>query len=81
MLIRVRLNGPLPSHFGRAHLIVPLDDASTVADLFALLADRHPEAKDSLAIAVPVIGGTFVPRQSPLADGQEVALLVPISGG
>lgn len=81
MLIRVRLNGPLPSHFGRAHLTVPMDETATVADLLTRLSDRHPDAKEALETAVPVIGGAVVPRQTPLEDGQEVALLVPISGG
>lgn len=81
MIISVRLNGTLPVLFGGARLSITLPDSASVADMIELLADQRPETRDSLARAIPVIGGEAASPQAPLKDGQEVALLMPVSGG
>lgn len=81
LLVRVRLNSTLPALFGRAHLSVHLADAATVADLIEHLAAQRPTARDSLTRAIPVRGGVAISLDQRLADGYEVALLMPMSGG
>lgn len=81
LVIRVRLNGTLPLLFGGAHLSIALPDSASVADLIKLLVEQRPEARDSIARAIPVIRGEVASPHTPLADAQEVALLMPMSGG
>lgn len=81
MDVKVRFNGMLSSLLGRAQLTASIAEPASVADLIALIAQQHPAAAAALAGAVPVVGGEVVSRQAPLADGQELGLLMPISGG
>jgi molybdopterin synthase catalytic subunit len=73
--------------FGRLReLIAPqvaveLSSPATVADLWHLLRERHPALapyEKSIAIAV---NQSFASSSTPLAEGDEVALLPPVSGG
>jgi molybdopterin converting factor small subunit len=58
-----------------------LPTGATVAQLYELLASDHPDLAPALRAAVPILGGAHVPRAQTLAHGDEVALLVPVSGG
>ncbi len=62
-------------------LTVALERDATVADLYARLADTQPALGPVLPSALPVVGGEQVGRDRVLRPGQEVALLLPISGG
>jgi len=79
--VRVRLG----SGFGRlvpaTRLTVALEPDATVADLYARLADTQPALGPVLPSALPVVGGEQVGGDRVLRPGQEVALLLPISGG
>jgi MoaE-MoaD fusion protein len=58
-----------------------LDDGATVADLMARLGERHP-ALAALERRVQVaVNRQVVARTHALADGDEVALIPPVSGG
>lgn len=66
---------------GTAELPVELPTGSTVANLRTNLLSRYPTLTPlwpRLAIAVD---GTIVSADEPLAEGVEVALLPPVSGG
>ena len=81
MQVRVRLGAGL-SRLSAAPLItVELADDATVEDLYARLRRTEPELAPALRSALPVVAGEHVPRDQRLADRQEVALLLPISGG
>ena len=60
---------------------VELAEGATVADLFARLGDDEPELAGALRSVLPVVAGEHVTRDQALADRQEVALLLPVSGG
>jgi molybdopterin synthase sulfur carrier subunit len=62
-------------------MTVQLGDGATVDDLYARLGEAEPELAPALRSALPVVGGEHVPRDRRLGDRQEVALLLPISGG
>ena len=81
MRLTVRLFASLRERAGRDTLLVldapePLD----VAGLKRFLEERHPEL-GKLAAVRGVLGTSYVPEATPLADGIEVALLPPVSGG
>ncbi len=79
--IRVRLAAGLAKLFGAPFLTVDLADGATVADLYTRLADTEPDAEPVLRSTVAVVAGEHAGRDDPLRHRQEVALLLPISGG
>lgn len=79
--VRVRLGAGL-SRLSRAPaLTLELEDGATVDDLLTRLRDSEPELAPALRSALPVIGGDHAERRQRLEHRQEVALLLPISGG
>lgn len=58
-----------------------LEDGSTVADLWTALCDEHRDLQvmsNSVSFAV---NQEYVDRATVLRDGDEVALIPPVSGG
>jgi molybdopterin converting factor small subunit len=81
MQVRVRLGMGL-SRLSHAPLLsVELADGATVDDLYARLRDTQPELAAALRSALPVVAGEHVPLDRRLADRDELALLLPVSGG
>ncbi len=80
MRVRVRLFAALKDLAGRAWDEVELPPGSTVADLATLLAQRHPRLRDGPR-AVYAVNGDYAPADRTLEDGDEVALIPPVSGG
>jgi len=78
--IRVRVYGPLQEHFPTS-FTVHLSEAAAVSHLFEALAEEAPQAQALLAVTVAARGERLVERQTPLCDGDEIALLPPASGG
>jgi molybdopterin converting factor small subunit len=72
--------GVLKDFFEADRDLVELPEDSTVADLLALLRDGVSDLPvwSSLAVAV---NREYATLDSPLHDGDEVALLPPVSGG
>ena len=81
MQISVRLGHGLAQHAGSSRLLVALDEGATVADLLQRLGSKHPALSQQLAASVAVVAGSHVNPDEPLSAAQEVALLLPISGG
>jgi molybdopterin converting factor small subunit len=79
--VRVRLGAGLARLSAAPLLTVEVAEGATVGDLFARLADCQPELAPALRSVLPVVKGEHVTRDQPLADRQEVALLLPVSGG
>ncbi|MBX5443491.1 MAG: MoaD/ThiS family protein [Solirubrobacteraceae bacterium] len=52
-----------------------------MADAIASLAAARPELARALRSALPVVAGEHARPDRPLAGGEEVALVTPISGG
>jgi molybdopterin converting factor small subunit len=81
--VRVRLGTGL-TRFSRtraAALTVELDDGATVDDLLASLRHSEPELAPALRSALPMIDGAHAELRRRLEDREEVALLLPVSGG
>jgi molybdopterin converting factor small subunit len=81
MQVRVRLGAELSRLSSAPALTLQIEDGATVEDLLARLRDSEPELAPALRSALPVIGGAHADRLRPLEDRQEVALLLPVSGG
>ncbi len=81
MRVTVRLSGELATQVGRPRFGMTLADGATVGDLTDLLRREYPELKPLIDTAVPIIAGRHVTQSEPLANGQEVAFLLPIAGG
>jgi molybdopterin converting factor small subunit len=79
--VRVRLGAGLARLSAAPLRTVEVAEGATVADLFARLADDEPELAPALRSVLPVVAGEHVTRDQVLADRQEVALLLPVSGG
>jgi molybdopterin converting factor small subunit len=62
-------------------LTIDLVDGATVGDLYARLGDEQPELAPALRAALPVVAGEHVARDRCLAHREEIALLLPVSGG
>jgi MoaE-MoaD fusion protein len=74
----VRLFAGLRERAGTGEQQVELAEGATAADVWASLADRLGERPDGLVLAV---NRRYAAEDTPLADGDEVALIPPVSGG
>ena len=81
MTVRVRLGAGLARLSAAPLKSVQLAEGATVGDLFARLAEDEPGLAPALRSVLPVVAGEHVTRDRILADRQEVALLLPVSGG
>jgi len=80
MNVSIRVGAGLVLGTGMARLSVTLAEGATGADLLEYLRDQYPDAA-RLESAVLVSNGEHISHSATLSDGQEVALLLPISGG
>jgi molybdopterin synthase catalytic subunit/molybdopterin synthase sulfur carrier subunit len=78
--VAIRTTGALRDVLGPRRALALPDDA-TVADLLAFLGALDPAAAEALGRTVVSIGGATVDRGRALADGDEVALILPVAGG
>lgn len=81
MQVRVRLAAGLAEIFGAPFLAVDLADGATVTDLYTRLAETEPDAAPALRSALAIVAGEHAGGDDILQHRQEVALLLPISGG
>lgn len=78
---RVKLFAMLKEKAGTSELHLELPEASTVADLRAEVARSFPELPVSAAAAMVAVNAEYVEESHLLHDGDEVALIPPVSGG
>jgi molybdopterin converting factor subunit 1 len=79
-VIKVLLFGAAADRAGTREVQLPAEDG-TLAELWALLAERHPglvPMRDTLAFAV---NGEYARMGEGVSSGDEVAVLPPVSGG
>jgi len=80
MNVSVRVGAGLVLGAGITRLSIALTDGATAADLLEYLRAQYP-AVPRLESAVLVSNGEHVSHSAVLSNGQELALLLPISGG
>lgn len=66
---------------GAARMRLELPAGSRVSDVLALLTSRHPELRAIAPHLAVAVNRELVRGEQVLADGAELALLPPVSGG
>jgi molybdopterin converting factor subunit 1 len=80
-LIEVLLFGAAADRAGTRKVQLAVEEPTTLAEVWPLLADMHPglsSMRDTLAFA---INGEYAKVDEPVSPGDEVAVLPPVSGG
>ena len=75
------LFGAAADRAGTRETELPVEEGVTLAELWPLLAERHPDLapmRETLAFAV---NGEYARGNAGVSDGDEVAVLPPVSGG
>jgi molybdopterin synthase catalytic subunit len=80
MTVTVRLFASLRERAGTSMLTRRLPEGATAGDLLAVLQEEIPPLRASGRIALAV-NSEYTDIAHPLADGDEVALIPPVSGG
>lgn len=65
---------------GPAH-VIGVPPGARIVDLLGAMATRWPELAGVLPGCACAVDDAVVPRTRPLADGDRLALLPPVSGG
>ena len=81
MRVKVLFFGRLKEIVGRAEDEAELSEGARVEDLFARYGRRFPELAQFAPSVVASVNQEFAEWRAPLASGDEVAFLPPVSGG
>jgi molybdopterin synthase catalytic subunit len=79
--IVVRLFGPAREAAGTAAVELALSPPATAADALAELARAHPALAPLLPRTRVAVNLEYVDARTPLAPGDEIAILPPVGGG
>ena len=77
----VRLFGPAREAVGSATIELRLGPGATGADALAALAAAHPVVAGLLPRSRVAVNLEYVDAGTPLAPGDEIAILPPVGGG
>ena len=82
---RVRVNvlffASLVDIIGSRQLPMDVADGVRVADVLGRLESDYPRMKDYNPVLLTAVNDEYVDRSHPLADGDEIAIFPPVSGG
>ena len=81
MTVRVRFFALARDRFGADGRTLTLADGATVAAARDALADAHPAAADLLPTVAFAVNQAYARPGDALFDGDELAVLPPVSGG
>ena len=81
MTITVRLFAVLRTQAGTDTVTLDVDPGSQAAAVKAALTERFPKIADWLAYSRLAVNCHYAPWDISLHDGDEVALIPPVSGG
>ena len=79
--VRARLFARLREQAGVDRLDLELNQGATVADVYDALRRSYPTLEPDRALVRPALNQAFAEWNSPVADGDEVAFIPPVSGG
>ncbi len=81
MQVRVRFFGMLKEIAGREGEMLRLPEGARVADLLDQCASSAPNLKDYFSVIAVALNQEYSERDAVLHEGDEVALIPPVSGG
>lgn len=81
MKASVRLFARLSELAGTRETEVELGEGLSVRDVYALLCARYPDLIGLEASLMYAVNAEYVSAQHPVGEGDEVALIPPVSGG
>ncbi len=81
MKVHLRFFASLRERLRTAEAVRTLPDGATVDELWATLCVEYPELEQLTSSISFAINREYVERAARLADGDEVALIPPVSGG
>jgi molybdopterin converting factor subunit 1 len=79
--VDVLLFGPLADAAAAAKVRFSLPPDTCVGDLVRQVGERFPAIRGRLASTAVAVNREYVARSAALRDGDEVALIPPVSGG
>jgi molybdopterin converting factor small subunit len=81
MQVRFRLGSGIARLAPSPLISLELPEGADVAGAYREIEARYPDLAPALPSALPVVAGQHVLRTQTLHHGDEVALLMPVSGG
>ncbi len=81
MRITIRLFALLKDRAGTDHIVLDLAEKSTIATAVEQLRQRIPALADHLNHIGFALNRSYTQANTPLQDGDELALIPPVSGG
>lgn len=81
MRVNVKLFAILRERAGTSELVIHLRPGATVADAIDTLADKFPDIVSLLPRIAFAVNQSYVKRDAALSEGDELALIPPVSGG
>jgi MoaE-MoaD fusion protein len=81
MRVQVLFFGQLKDLTGRSSESLPLAERATLSDVLQHYADKFPDIRKLSSSLALSINREYATQDAPLKDGDEVALLPPVSGG
>ena len=81
MKVTIRYFALIREAMGRAEETREIPDGTTAGALWDAVAGQHPRLAGLRRATMLMVNQGYVPADHPLADGDEVALIPPVSGG
>ena len=81
MTITVKLFAVMRDAAGTPEVALPLPEGATAADAAGALVSRFPAVGPRLRTVAYAVNRAYAPGTTVLKDGDELALIPPVSGG
>jgi molybdopterin synthase sulfur carrier subunit len=81
MRVTIRLFARLRDLVGAAELVCDVPDGARVSDVWRALETGHPAVAPYARSISAAVNADYARMNAPVADGDDVAFLPPVSGG
>jgi MoaD family protein len=81
VIVTVKFFASYREMLGEEQLLLEVEEGCTVGDVLDLLKDRFPALREQGYMPLTACNLTRVSKKHLLADGDEVAIFPPVSGG
>jgi molybdopterin converting factor subunit 1 len=79
--VKVRLFARLGDIAGTREMVVDVGEGLRAVDVYRLLCEAHPGMAGLNGSLMYAVNAEYVEAEHPLRDGDELALIPPVSGG